>query len=77
MRDNELSTRVGPNTLVLRCRYGLSRKSLAMLIGMTVNRLRRIEAGDPKVKLYDYHLARISRIFGITMEELTDGALDS
>ena len=76
MNKDELRTRVGPNTLALRRRYGLSRKSLARLTGMPESRLRRVEAGDPAAKVYDYELLRLCRIFDISLEELLDGIVE-
>ena len=70
MNAEETRRRVGANILTLRKCYGLSRKSLALLIKMPVNRLRRIETGDLSAKLYDFHLSRIARVFGIPVDEL-------
>lgn len=75
MRNTDLQTQAGPNTLALRRHYGLSRKSLAMLTGIPVSRLRRLEAGDPAAKVYDFELLRLTRVFAVPMEVLLDGTI--
>ena len=72
MNKEEIRRRIGCNIVTLRQYYGISRRSLAMLIKMPENRLCRIEAGDSQAKLYDFHVKRIARVFGITVDELFD-----
>jgi len=35
-----------------------------------VNRLKRVEEGDVHAKLYDFHLKRLSRVFGIPADAI-------
>ena len=70
MTTQEIRARIGTNILYLQGQYGLSRRSLAKLIKIPESRLRRIEAGDPSAKLYDFHLKRLARIFDISVDLL-------
>ena len=76
MNVEEYRMRLGKNILSLRKHYGISRKSLAMLIKMPVTRLRRIEMGDPLAKMYDFHVKRVARVFGISTDELLDESVN-
>ena len=73
MTSEEMRRIIGHNIQSLRREYGLSRKSLAKLINIPVNRLRRVEEGDAKAKLYDFHLCRLARVFDIAVDCLCDG----
>ena len=70
MDTENMRITMGHNIIALREQYAISRKSLAMLIKIPVNRLRRIECGDPGAKLYDFHLRRIARVFDVTIDDL-------
>lgn len=70
MDTQEIRSIIGQNIILLRRHYGMSRTTLARLIGIPVNRLRRVEAAEPGAKLYDFHVARIARVFNIRVEEL-------
>ena len=70
MNPETLRKTIGQNIIHLRTDYGLSRASLAKLIGIPVHRLRRVEDGDPRATLYDFHLKRIARVFDVPIESL-------
>ena len=72
MNVEEIHRQIGENIRLLRTYYGMSRKTPAMLIKMPVNRLRRVEAGDPTAKIYDFHLHRVARVFDVTIDALTE-----
>ena len=72
MNEEELCRRIGDNIVFLRKHYGLSRKSLAKLINIPVGRLRRVEEGDCDIRLYDFHLKRLARVFDVTVDSLVD-----
>ena len=73
MTKKEMRKIIGENIRNLRMEYGLSRKSLAKLIGIPVNRLRRVEEGDPDAKLFDFHLRRLARVFDIPVDDIYEG----
>ena len=77
MEKNHARCVLGNNILRLRKHYTLSRSSLARLIRIPVGRLRRIEQGDPKAKLYDFHLYRLAKVFDVPMESLLKDGTDS
>ena len=76
MSPEEIRRMIGRNIMNLRSEYGISRKSLAKLIKIPVNQLRRVESGDVNAKLFDVHLKRIGMVFGITVDQLYDGIPD-
>lgn len=73
MNPEEFRKQIGQYILHLRREYGISRKALAKLIRIPVDRLRRVEEGDVKAKLYDFHLKRLGAVFGVAVDELYDG----
>ena len=70
MTPEEIRKIIGQNIVSLRREYGISRKALAKLINVPVNRLKRVEEGDVHAKLYDFHIKRLSRVFGITADAI-------
>ena len=77
MTPEEIRSIIAQNIVRLRNEYGLSRKSLAKLAGIPVSRLRRVEQGDVRVRLYDFHLKRLSEVFNIRVENLYEDAADT
>ena len=75
MTPEEIRKIIGQNIRNLRREYGLSRKSLAKLINVPVERLRRVEEGDANAKLFDFHLKRLARVFGVTVDCLYESVL--
>ena len=69
--------RFGHNISLARRRRNLTQADLAARIGVTVNTVRRLEAGHPGVALQ--HIARALQVFGELekLEALMDTAHDS
>ena len=74
MELKEIYEQIGRNIIFLRKYYGISRKTLAKLINMPLNRLSRVEMGKSMGKsmgkLYDIHLMRLAQIFCISIDAL-------
>lgn len=70
MNSENMRILLGENIRALRVHYAISRKSLAKLVKVPVHRLRCVENGDLKAKLYDFHLRRLARILDVTVDAL-------
>lgn len=76
MRIALSSTILCRNIHYLRTKYGLSRRSLAMLCGISPFRLRRMESGrfvtDPDAA----PILRLSAVFGVPLDALLNEDLE-
>ena len=70
MDVSQIYAQMGRNILFLRKHYGVSRKTLAKLLGIPYARLRRVESGEPVVRMYDFHLKRLADIFNVSADAL-------
>jgi len=70
MHIEKIKIRLGDNIQCLRKEYGISRKALAKLIQIPEQMLRRVENGDVKAKLYDFHLKRLGEVFNVRVDAL-------
>ena len=70
MNVSQIYMQIGRNILFLRKHYGMSRKTLAKLMGIPYACLRRVESGDPVARMYDFHLKRLADIFDVSADAL-------
>ena len=61
---------ISRNVYYLRKEYGLSQKSLAKLLGIGVNKLRKIEKGDPFLTVYARTIRRLADVFFISSDAI-------
>ena len=70
MDMEEIYARMGRNLIYLRAQYSMSRKTLAKLIDIPLTRLRRVEAGGSRARVYDFHLCRMANVFDLSTDSL-------
>lgn len=58
------------NICYARKRFSLTQKEMAQILGISVSKLRRIEQGDPSVRLHDKMLCGFCDYFKISADSV-------